>query len=217
MIDITAARMSAGECGDDFTGLVFAGYGTGENYPSFRELRIGGLFDSGLQAEDMGGVTIDAGNTSWIEAFAQRDVVDSYLTGMDEDMKSKVANTVASLLDEVTETIADASDAKTEEMIREDNDALLRRFDELLDEYAFRNYMWPVKSYLRFLSKDEMASLAESLITLTYLRRRASDDYETVRGPVDVAIISKHEGFVWIKHKLYFKKDLNIGYDNLRG
>ena len=32
---------------------------------------------------------------------------------------------------------------------------------------------------------------------------------ETVGGPVDVAIISKADGFVWIKRKLYFRPELN--------
>ena len=32
---------------------------------------------------------------------------------------------------------------------------------------------------------------------------------ETVGGPIDVAIISKHDGFIWKKRKLYFDKDIN--------
>ena len=218
VIDITAARMSAVECEDDFTGLVFAGYGTDENYPSFREIRIGGLFDSGLQAEDMGGVAIDAGNTSWIEAFAQRDVIDAYLTGMDKDLRSKIVCSVADLLNRSTQTVATATDAGVwMEGVSSYNRTLLRGFDKSLDNYSFNYYMQPVKNTLRFLSKDEIAELAESLIKFTSLRRRVSDDQETVREPVDVVVISKYEGFVWVKRKLYFKKDLNTGYDNRRG
>lgn len=218
IIDITAARMSAEECAGDFTGLVFAGYGTDENYPSFRELRVGGLFDSGLQAEDMGGVAIDAGNTSWIEAFAQRDVIDAYLTGMDNNLRTEIVNQVAVLLDEATHTITAASDAKmSAEDVRDLNDILLRFFNGHLWNHSFHNYMWPVKSTLRFLSKDEMADLAESLIKFTSLRRRVSDDYETVKEPVDVAIISKHDGFVWVRRKLYFSNEFNMGYCNRSG
>ena len=218
IIDITAARMSAVECAGDFTRLVFAGYGTDENYPSFRELRVGGLFDSGLQAEDMGGVAIDAGNTSWIEAFAQRDVIDAYLTGMDKNLRTEIVNQVAVLLDEATHTITAASDAKmSAEDVRDLNDILIRFFNELLWNHSFHNYMWPVKSTLRFLSKNEMADLAESLIKFTSLRRRVSDDYETVKEPVDVAIISKHDGFVWVRRKLYFSSEFNMGYSNRSG
>lgn len=217
VIDITAAGMSAGECGDEFTGLVFAGYGTDENYPSFREFRIGGLFDSGLQAEDMGGVAIDAGNTSWIEAFAQRDVIDTYLAGMNEDLRTEISNNMSYILDAATQSMGDASGTGTQmRMLRQYNEALLKQFDESLYDYSFRNYMQPVKNALRFLSKDEMTNLAESLIKFTSLRRRISDDFETVREPVDVAVISKHGGFVWVKRKLYFDRVLNVECESQR-
>lgn len=32
---------------------------------------------------------------------------------------------------------------------------------------------------------------------------------ENVGGPVDVAVISKGDGFVWIKRKHYFRPELN--------
>ena len=34
-------------------------------------------------------------------------------------------------------------------------------------------------------------------------------DLETVGGPIDVAVISKGDGFVWVKRKHYFPADLN--------
>jgi hypothetical protein len=35
---------------------------------------------------------------------------------------------------------------------------------------------------------------------------------ETVKEPIDVAIISKGEGFIWIKRKHYFDQKLNPHY-----
>jgi len=51
--------------------------------------------------------------------------------------------------------------------------------------------------------------MAESLIYLTYLKRRITFAEESVGGPVDVAIISKGDGFIWIKRKQYFDSKLN--------
>ena len=51
--------------------------------------------------------------------------------------------------------------------------------------------------------------MAESLIYLTYLKRRISSEEESVGGPIDVAIISKGDGFIWKKRKHYFNEDLN--------
>jgi hypothetical protein len=55
-----------------------------------------------------------------------------------------------------------------------------------------------------FLPKDELAAMAESLVNLTSFKRRVSIDPETVGGQIDVAVISKGDGFIWIKRKHYF-------------
>lgn len=40
----------------------------------------------------------------------------------------------------------------------------------------------------------------------------SSVEPETVGGPVDVAVISRHEGFVWVKRKYYFNPAVNPRY-----
>ena len=46
-------------------------------------------------------------------------------------------------------------------------------------------------------------------IYMTYLKRRISFAEGSVGGPVDVAVISKGDEFVWIKRKHNFNKELN--------
>jgi hypothetical protein len=36
-----------------------------------------------------------------------------------------------------------------------------------------------------------------------------TDSLETVGGPIDVAVISKGDGLVWVKRKHYFPAELN--------
>jgi hypothetical protein len=60
------------------------------------------------------------------------------------------------------------------------------------------------------LPRSELAALAESLVNLTSLKRRVSMDAETVGGPVDVAVISKADGFVWVKRKTFIRPELNL-------
>ncbi|MDC5096393.1 hypothetical protein OHW41_10530, partial [Acinetobacter baumannii] len=59
------------------------------------------------------------------------------------------------------------------------------------------------------LPKDELAAMAESLVNLTAFKRRISESLETVGGPIDVAVISKGDGLVWVKRKQYFPAELN--------
>jgi len=62
---------------------------------------------------------------------------------------------------------------------------------------------------VRVLPKDELAAMAESLVNLTAFKRRMTDSLETVGGPIDVAVISKGDGLVWVKRKHYFPAELN--------
>ena len=59
------------------------------------------------------------------------------------------------------------------------------------------------------LPKDELVAMAEALVNLTAFKRRITESRETVGGPIDVAVISKGDGFIWVKRKHYFPPELN--------
>ena len=65
---------------------------------------------------------------------------------------------------------------------------------------------------IAMMPKLELIELAEALVSITAIERKATSDEGTVGGPIDVAFITKHEGFVWIKRKLYFGPALNPRY-----
>jgi len=70
-------------------------------------------------------------------------------------------------------------------------------------------YINPLMDAVASLSKEDLAEMAESLIYLTYLKRRITFKEESVGGPVDVSLITKGDGFIWIKRKHYFDPKLN--------
>ena len=85
------------------------------------------------------------------------------------------------------------------------------------EERRKANFRQKVLDMVHYMPKSELAVMAESLVSLTSMKRRVSAETETVGGPVDVAVISKGEGFVWIKRKHYFEAALNPRYfNNLR-
>ncbi len=69
---------------------------------------------------------------------------------------------------------------------------------------------------VRSLPPEEMAAMAESLVEITSLRRRVDSDVESVAGPVDVALISKGDGLVWVKRKHYFDSLINKDFSSRR-
>jgi hypothetical protein len=56
---------------------------------------------------------------------------------------------------------------------------------------------------------QDAIDLADFLVDLTIKFSRFMPGAPTVGGPIEIAAISKHEGFRWIKRKYYFRRDLN--------
>ena len=59
------------------------------------------------------------------------------------------------------------------------------------------------------LTIQELAQVASTLVGLSSFEQQMSLNRETVGGPVDVAVISKGDGLIWIDRKHYFRKELN--------
>ena len=102
--------------------------------------------------------------------------------------------------------------------IRDGLRGILRSAEEqlqkVLEDYIESEQVAPVVDTVRALPKNELAEMAETLVNLTSFRQRMSPDAETVGGPVDVAVISKGDGFIWIKRKHYFQAELNHQFFN---
>lgn len=64
---------------------------------------------------------------------------------------------------------------------------------------------------------QDAIDLAEFLVDLTVKYTRFSPGAPTVGGPIEVAAISKHEGFKWIRRKHYYNRELNREEGNARG
>ena len=74
---------------------------------------------------------------------------------------------------------------------------------------SIANYAGPVVGTIAYMPRDELARVAETFVSLTSFRQRVTMSDETVGGPIDVAVISKGDGFIWIKRKHYFDPELN--------
>jgi hypothetical protein len=56
---------------------------------------------------------------------------------------------------------------------------------------------------------QDAIDLTEFLVDVTIKFSRYTPGAQTVGGPIEVAAISKHEGFKWIRRKHYYSRDLN--------
>ncbi len=162
-------------------------------------------------------IDIGADTHASILPFAQgRNMMARFMEGVDPDYQRLIENTLGNVFDKALDQTIDAIDEL--DAARKE---CYKRQAKLAGEQALSNYVGglaesrqvyfvgPVMDVVASLPKDELAEMAESLVNLTSLKMRMSNDKETVGGPIDVAIISKGDGLVWTKRKHYFRPELN--------
>ncbi len=79
-------------------------------------------------------------------------------------------------------------------------DAMLR-LEEDVSSYQDEAHAHVTSQALALLSKEDLAEIAEILIAMTAVKKRISQQVEDVGGPVDIAVLTKHDGFVWVQRK----------------
>ena len=159
---------------------------------------------------------------AWVGPFAQREMVNRFMEGVDPKYQEVVEGYISALLSQgYPNRIAKALEGKIssdlQESVRRElvelGSKLSQDFTQRLEGYRHSQFISPVIDSVASLPKDELAAMAESLVNLTAFKRRmTSVETDTVALPIDVAVISKGDGFVWIKRKHYFEPALNPNF-----
>lgn len=198
---------------DGVTGVVIAGFGTRDLFPSFREVLIDGVAGDRLIGWKARSRAITRAGDSYLGAFAQWEMVNRFMEGVDPDYSVTVAASLDELLAgytrEVLRLVAPRISQKRKQAIDEARRDLLAAYQNALAARRQDEYVSSILSVVASHPLPALAEVAESLVNLTVFKRRVSMESETVGGPVDVAVISPGDGFIWIQRKHYFDRHLN--------
>ncbi len=220
IIEICMAVMQSSYVSNAKTGLVFAGFGETEMFPTLVSYEIDGLHDAKIRLAKTDECDIDRnGLRAYVRPFAQKDMVDRFLHGLDDRLRADITKFCEQTVGEISNGIFAKLDIENEadkEVLVQLAKEAEKAFTRNLNDVAFANFQQKsrreIEDMVEFMPKPELAKMAEALIDLTSIKRKVSEGPETVGGPVDVAVISKSEGFVWVKRKHYFPADLNQRY-----
>lgn len=185
------------------TGIVIAGFGEKELFPSVVSGEFMGIFLDQLKYKKIYEISVDDTNTCSVVPFAQYDIIHSFMEGMDIEVLDQIELTI----DEFLEKYKDEQRSSCLEELK-------TTIKERIAESSRVNHVDPIMSTIEIAPKEELARMAETLINVAAFRRNLSRDpfSQSVGGPIDVALISKGDGFVWIRRKQYFDKDLNYNF-----
>ena len=183
----------------NYTGIAITGYGESEIFPSCIQIDTLGIINNRMFIINKKTYNVTHDSYSKIVPLAQTDVMNEFFLGVNNEVEQiynrKFTNRINS--------------EKNEELKNEIVD--IKKDIESEKEKLVRGRLLNIHTSLSFLPRDEMIYMAEGMINLTSFKRRlVLDNYsETVGGPIDLAFISKGDGFIWIRRKKYFDKEMN--------
>ena len=192
------------------SGLVIAGYGESEPFPAVNTYDVDGMILNKLKyrTNPQKSSIISASNPCAIIPFAQGDMVATFMDGINPEITRFIHVYLGQVFERLPEFVND-QELKAAELFKTSTQQLLQDFLAKFHEFQAQYQSMPVVRMVKVLPKDELAAMAEALVNLTAFKRRITESIETVGGPIDVAVISKGDGLVWVKRKHYFPPELN--------
>ena len=201
--------------------LIFSGFGTKEEYPVLIGVRVRGGFDGRIsyfiQQDEI--YKISDENPVAICPFAQNDVMEALLTGIHPDFYKHVGKSVDDLfynyVSRICDEVTDDRDTRRKLMCILESKRIRGLASQIMQQFNKRceaeHKIW-LKA-LRHYDLQSMARLAENLVAITGFDRHITFSQEGVGGPIDVAIITKNNGFTWLNRKSwYHHKDVGGRY-----
>lgn len=198
------------------SGVVIAGFGAEDVFPRLTSFHFESIALNRLKFTREHKIEVGPDSRAFVVPFAQKEQVVSFIDGLDPVLGQHIAfwwhRKLGEIVDEVAERLGTPDDRKgklAEEMEHRIFEVVAEEWVGELQRVQDTDFSWPIIKIVAMLPKDELAAMAESFVNLTSFKRRVSEQAETVGGPIDVAVISRGDGFIWIKRKHYFTPELN--------
>jgi hypothetical protein len=194
---------------EDVTGLVFAGFGEDERYPNvvtyFASAMVGGYLKRAEASAD----AIDTDTKSKIRVFADSEVTNAFIRGIDFNLERRLYGgfrmMMGGLVDQMIAAFPDAAPAQRDEVRTRFQNSFVPRYVEafrgMIADYQQQTFINPILRVLEIASRTELAQTAKELVGLNIFKKRIMAQKETVGGAIDVAMISRENGFQWFSRQ----------------
>lgn len=183
------------------SGLVFAGYGQNEIFPSMFWFEIDTFLDGILVYRKAGEKRITFTNRAEFMSFGNTDAVNSVVSGISAEFRKDFGDSVEA---EFQEGIGGVEAKHIIDVAR-------KKFDDIADHVEER-FKERILSTVALLPKQTLAEIAANLIMLSSTMSQVSEVDGSVGGPVSSAVISRGDGMIWIHRQHYFDAENNPHY-----
>ena len=194
---------------EHYTGVVFAGFGAKEKFPSMRSYLCSSVVLGILKRKRDRQADIGADSGPVFQPFAQDRMIRTFLTGMDQYLRmfvySETLKLSRGLVADIVGRTPNLNDAQKTAIFRDyssNNLAVaVNEFFKSVDNYQYAVHTRPILRAINSLPKKELGETAASLIKLNSFQQKVMHSVETVGGPIDVAVITRNGGLEWKREK----------------
>lgn len=186
----------------DWSELIFFGFWENDFFPKVCSMNL--YYKVG---QDIVFALNDAHIINWgwfIKAYAQSEDVENSILWIGDGIKHEICEKIQEKL---------TNDEKIGILSTEQHNAINNSISQALDEIRATNQR-ELSLSARFLSKTELWQIAENFVGIGSMKKRINLGNETIWWPIDVAIVTKSDGFIRIKRKHYFDPQKNYNYFN---
>jgi hypothetical protein len=166
--------------------LAFAGYGAADYFPSLYQFTVSGVLDGRVRLYDESRSAVDANARVSITPLGLTEAIQTFLRGTSPKYRAAAHEVLQSYADKVAGE-QDAAASHTQ-------------LDEQFDAIEWKEFVSPMLDIVETMPMAETVRLADSLVGLASLRQMIQGQ-TSVGGPIDLARVTKHGGFEWIRSK----------------
>lgn len=198
---------------NNYMGLFFAGYGHCDAFPKFTHIELYRVVGGKIKYRLVENYE-ESNNHAQIVPLAQPDVILTFCKGISNRFINYIPQKVESIINSKIDALPDTFTIDQKNALKTSLSSSKAEIASAINTTIQNDNVKPILDSVQLIPLPEMGFLAESLINITSLKRTFAIDgnQQTVGGPTDVAVMSKGDGFVWIKRKHYFDKQMNPDY-----
>ncbi len=184
------------------SGLVFAGFGDDQMYPSFDEYFVSTVFKNRVKRRRHFLNEVSNKNQASVSFFADSDASVGFLRGIDSDTAGFLFGASEFFMTKMSPPFVEQLDFLDAGQKQKLAESLIREFSPVyhqsllaaLDQKVEHDRITPFLDVVNSMGPDEMGTMTADLVNLNILRKKVINEEGTVGGPVRVFTMSKRGG-----------------------
>lgn len=200
----------------NYSGILICGFGDDEYVPHAVHYRTDIVVLGRPRLRLVSRYSISASDPSHVIPLADKEIIETLISGVSPSFASIISRGALGLILgiplQLISQIDELSDERKAHYIAEAQKSLpvhFQTFTNGMTKQRDETYAEPIRRVIASLPVAELGTVAETLLSASQMHKKINPGVETVGGPVDVAVISKGDGFVWLRRKHYFDPRLN--------